>query len=113
MRLSWHVRLSPLAERDFLEILRWTAEHFGRGQARVYATTLRLALKVLVDGPGAQGRFDFQENWKAIQPQTLFLAFFILRKTAEPGLLGRVPGAGLCVTQRLSAPLMPAQARAR
>lgn len=55
MRLSWQVRLSPLAERDFFDILRWTTEHFGKRQARVYATTLRLALKVLVAGPGAQG----------------------------------------------------------
>ncbi len=55
MRRHWQVRLSPLAESDFFDILRWTAVHFGKKQARVYATTLRLALKALIEGPSVPG----------------------------------------------------------
>lgn len=51
----FHVRLSEPAESDFLAILRWMTERFGKRQARVYETTLGAALKVLVDGPGIPG----------------------------------------------------------
>lgn len=55
MMSRWPVRLSEPAESDFFAILRWTTERFGKRQARIYATTLRAALKVLVDGPGVLG----------------------------------------------------------
>ena len=47
----WTVRLSAAAERDFQEILRWTADRFGRPQASTYAKVLSAALKALVLGP--------------------------------------------------------------
>ncbi|MFM2042573.1 MAG: hypothetical protein RLY86_1149 [Pseudomonadota bacterium] len=47
----WTVRLSAAAERDFLEILRWTADRFGRRQAKTYARVLGAALEALVSGP--------------------------------------------------------------
>lgn len=47
----WTVRLSAAAERDFQEILRWTAERFGRRQANTYARVLSAALEALVSGP--------------------------------------------------------------
>lgn len=55
MRRSWRVWLAEGAERDFFNILRWTAEQFGKRQARVYETTLRNALKALASGPNALG----------------------------------------------------------
>lgn len=55
MTSRWHVRLSEPAERDFFSILRWTTEHFGTRQARVYETTLRAALKKLIAGPRILG----------------------------------------------------------
>lgn len=47
----WTVRLSAAAERDFQEILRWTADRFGRPQASTYARVLSAALEALVSGP--------------------------------------------------------------
>lgn len=52
---SWLVRLSASAEADYLQILRWTVETFGSVQARVYAETLRSALKTLAAGPDTIG----------------------------------------------------------
>lgn len=52
---SWTVRLAAAAEADYVQILRWTAEHFGPAQARVYAETLALALKMLAAGPDIPG----------------------------------------------------------
>lgn len=55
MRRAWRVRLAQGAERDFFSILRWTTEQFGKRQARIYATTLRSALKALASGPNVLG----------------------------------------------------------
>ena len=55
MKRAWRVWLTQGAERDFYSILHWTTKQFGKRQARVYETTLRSALKVLVIGPGAVG----------------------------------------------------------
>lgn len=52
---TWTVRLSAAAEADFRQILRWTVDHFGSAQARVYAATLSSALKALNAGPSAIG----------------------------------------------------------
>lgn len=57
----WPVRLTAAAEADFQDILRWTLEHFGEPQARVYAETLSTAVEALADGPtviGAKTRDD-------------------------------------------------------
>lgn len=51
----WTVRLAAAAEADYLQILRWTAEHFGSAQARVYGETLASALKTLAAGPDILG----------------------------------------------------------
>ncbi|MFM0287786.1 type II toxin-antitoxin system RelE/ParE family toxin [Paraburkholderia megapolitana] len=53
--VSWTVRLAGSAERDFSNIIRWTAEQFGRSQARVYAQTLSSALQELTAGPALSG----------------------------------------------------------
>lgn len=52
---TWTVRLSAVAEVDFRQILRWTVDHFGSVQARVYADTLSSALKALSAGPSVTG----------------------------------------------------------
>jgi toxin ParE1/3/4 len=54
-RQRWRVRLSEPAEQDFLAILDWTAENFGRRQARVYRRTLIATLAALHDGPDVPG----------------------------------------------------------
>ena len=51
----WTVRLSAAAEADFRQILRWTADHFGSAQGRIYADTLSMALKALCVGPSIIG----------------------------------------------------------
>lgn len=61
----WPVRLAAAAEDDFIEILRWTAEHFGDEQARIYANTLSSALEELGAGPnlvGVQARNDIAKG---------------------------------------------------
>lgn len=61
MKHLWTIRLAAAAERDFREILRWTFENFGRGQAKTYARTLSSALHDLALGPsviGARARED-------------------------------------------------------
>jgi toxin ParE1/3/4 len=49
--MGWTLRLAAQAEGDFRMILLWTREHFGSSQAMIYASTLRLALEELLDGP--------------------------------------------------------------
>lgn len=51
----WTIRLAGRAERDFVEILEWTAQTFGARQARTYAQTLSLAMDALVGGPDVAG----------------------------------------------------------
>ena len=55
MKAHWTVRLSAAAESDFQQILRWTVENFGRGQARTYAKTLIAAIDDLAQGPSVTG----------------------------------------------------------
>ena len=49
------VRLSAAAETDFRQILRWTVDYFGSAQAKIYATTLSLALSALTAGSSLIG----------------------------------------------------------
>lgn len=61
----WPVRLTAAAEADFQGILRWTLEHFGEAQVRVYAETLSAALEALAAGPtviGAKARNDIAKG---------------------------------------------------
>lgn len=55
MKHHWTIRLAAAAERDYREILRWTVENFGRGQAKTYARTLSSALHDLTLGPSIAG----------------------------------------------------------
>jgi len=49
------VRLTRAAEDDFAGILRWTAENFGKAQARTYARTLNGTLTELTQGTDTVG----------------------------------------------------------
>lgn len=48
---GWPVRLTEMAEADFVEIVRWTTEQFGERQAEIYMQTLLTALDALHEGP--------------------------------------------------------------
>jgi toxin ParE1/3/4 len=54
-RPAWKVRLTASAERDFSDIVAWTAGKFGADQARRYAGTLVEALEALTEGPSLPG----------------------------------------------------------
>lgn len=59
MSRTWRVRLTDQAERDLVDIVRWTAQNFGARQAEYYAETVMLAIDALNDGPqilGAKAR---------------------------------------------------------
>jgi toxin ParE1/3/4 len=49
-RRHWRIRLSASVERDFIAILEWTAEQFGRRQALIYRRTLLSAVADLSNG---------------------------------------------------------------
>ncbi len=51
----WRVVLTPRAERDFAEILRWTAATFGAAQALAYQDLILEAVTALKDGPAPTG----------------------------------------------------------
>ncbi|HVZ43679.1 MAG TPA: type II toxin-antitoxin system RelE/ParE family toxin [Ramlibacter sp.] len=55
MSAGWTVRLTEIAESDFREIVGWSRDRFGAGQARVYATTLALCVDALRAGPVQPG----------------------------------------------------------
>ncbi len=55
MSLTWHICLADQAERDLLEISKWTAKNFGIQQAEHYAETMTLAIEALHDGPEILG----------------------------------------------------------
>jgi toxin ParE1/3/4 len=50
-RSHWRVRLGAEAEKDFVRILKYTADTFGERQAATYQTTLIDALTALHSGP--------------------------------------------------------------
>jgi toxin ParE1/3/4 len=47
----WRIRLGTEAEKDFVRILKYTRDTFGRRQVDVYRTTLLDALAALDAGP--------------------------------------------------------------
>jgi hypothetical protein len=50
---TWTVRLVAVAERDYQEVIKRSAQDFGPLQAEVYAETLDLAIDALREkGPG-------------------------------------------------------------
>jgi toxin ParE1/3/4 len=65
----WRPRLGAAAERDFAAILRWTAQRFGAGRARVYRQTLLLAVRDLASGPdvlGSKARDDILPGLRSL-----------------------------------------------
>lgn len=54
-RPRWQVRLTAGARADLRNILRWTADRFGRAQSRRYSDTLTQAIRSLEAGPDAPG----------------------------------------------------------
>jgi toxin ParE1/3/4 len=52
---EWRVQLSVQAQRDVADIVRWTAEQFGRRQTIVYHATLYAAIESLAVGPDVPG----------------------------------------------------------
>ena len=52
---EWRVRLGAAAELDLANILKWTAENFGPGQAHAYRDTIVRAIGELAHGPDVAG----------------------------------------------------------
>ena len=50
---TWKPRLGRRAQRDFTDIVAWTAERFGQRQALAYATLLRTSIAQLKADPFA------------------------------------------------------------
>jgi len=55
MTSTWQVRLTQLAEQDFIQIIEWTQEHFGQDQAIRYSQVISDALACLFEGPKVLG----------------------------------------------------------
>lgn len=68
-KTRWRIRLGGVAERDFLDIVAWTVEHFGPRQAATYRATLLAAIKALENGPellGGKSREDIGEGIRTL-----------------------------------------------
>ena len=61
MTHPWRVRIGSEAERDFVQILRYTLETFGERQAASYKALLIEALASLSDGPQVPGSRSREE----------------------------------------------------
>ncbi len=78
---GWAIRLTAAAERDFANILAWTAETFGARQAATYRSRLLKALSPLEKGPnvaGSRPRDDISQNLRAFhvgRPGRHFVVF--------------------------------------
>lgn len=53
--MSWTTRLSDAARNDFDQIVDWTVDQFGEGQAIAYAQALTAMLSELDEGPSQPG----------------------------------------------------------
>lgn len=58
---AWTLRLGTEAERDFVDILRYTRDRFGDQQAAHYRATLLAALSALETGPDVLGSVSRDE----------------------------------------------------
>lgn len=59
---AWTVRLVAVSERDYLEVIKRSAQDFGPLQAEVYAQTLEMALDALREkGPMTIGVKEREE----------------------------------------------------
>src|SRR5438477_12010513 len=66
---KWRVRLGAAAELDYANILKWTAENFGRRQTRAYRDTIVRAIGELADGPdvaGSRARDDILQGLRTL-----------------------------------------------
>ena len=54
-KVAWRIELAAAANRDVVDILRWTTQAFGSRQAASYEATLTRALENLQAGPTAAG----------------------------------------------------------
>ncbi|MEW5727238.1 MAG: type II toxin-antitoxin system RelE/ParE family toxin [Pseudomonadota bacterium] len=52
---DWEVQLADAAKADLRDIIDWTAEHFGDGQAKTYSTMISAAFRALKAGPDTVG----------------------------------------------------------
>ncbi len=57
----WKVRLGVEAEKDFVRILKYTADTFGEWQASIYKAKLTDAIAALESGPDAPGSVSRDE----------------------------------------------------
>ena len=88
-RRRWRIRLSQPAEHDFVAILEWTAEQFGRRQASAYRETLIGSLIALADDPFApdsRSREDVQPGLRSLHVarQGRRGRYLILYRTTAP-----------------------------
>jgi toxin ParE1/3/4 len=87
--MAWTVRFAAQAELDFVEILAWTVENFGKTQADIYAETLTLAIEALHDDPlfaGAQARDEIAPNIRTLHVARLGRKgrhFVVFRQTED------------------------------
>jgi len=94
---QWRVRLGAVAEIDFANILKWTAEKFGARQAAIYRDTLVQAIGELAKGPDVPGSRARNEIMPGLR--TLHVArhgrrgrHFLLYRAVEDGIIeiGRI-----------------------
>ncbi|TAK26293.1 MAG: type II toxin-antitoxin system RelE/ParE family toxin [Chloroflexota bacterium] len=67
--MNWRIRLGGEAERDFVAIIRWTIERFGKRPARVYRDTLTAAIAALGHGqdlPGSALRNEIAPGLRSV-----------------------------------------------
>ncbi|HEX7338688.1 MAG TPA: type II toxin-antitoxin system RelE/ParE family toxin [Rhodanobacteraceae bacterium] len=75
------VRVAHLARQDMQRILAWTREHFGPRQHAIYAKTIALALRALVE--------DDTLASASARPRDDILSGIHLLDVARPGRKGR------------------------
>jgi toxin ParE1/3/4 len=90
----WKIRLAQAAERDFQSILLWTAERFGKAQARRYRDILKAPLVSLSDGPTPP-------NWKARENIAPGLCSVHVAKPGRHIVFYRIEGAGVIGVVRI------------
>jgi len=60
-KTRWKVRVGVEAEKDFVRILKYTADTFGERQASIYKAKLTDAIAALESGPDAPGSVSRDE----------------------------------------------------
>jgi len=85
---EWQVHLGDDADRDFDDILDWTARTFGPGQKTVYADAIAAAIRMLAGGPDAPSAKQRSD----IMPGVWTLRVGAIRPRARHFLLYEVTG---------------------